>query len=79
MAGRNRLSVSFSKKYSREYELILKENNASELICELLRKHYEGDITNRDILNKITELFENIKIDSTNHDEDLKEAIDSWD
>lgn len=79
MAGRNRLSISFSKKYSREYELILKENNASELICELLKKHYEGDITNKDIMNRINELFSNLSNININIDEDLDEAIDSWD
>lgn len=80
MATRNRLSVNFSKKYTREYELISKEDNASELICELLRKHYEGDITNKDIMNKIDELFGRLKDGYTEEtDEDLDDAIDAWD
>ena len=77
--ARSRLSVSFSKKYEKEYELILKEPNASELICELLRKHYEGDVTNKDIMNKIDKLFDKLKGGYVEEDEDLDDAIDAWD
>ena len=79
MATRSRISVNFSKKYSKEYEMILKEDNASELICELLKKHYEGDITNKDIMNKIDKLFDKLKGGYIEEDEDLDDAIDCWD
>lgn len=74
--ARNRISVSFSKKYSDIYELVLKEDNASELICELLKKHYEGDITNRDIMDKIEYILSNVKVNTI--DTDLQNAIDCW-
>lgn len=75
--ARNRISVSFSKKYEHEYDLLLKEPNASELICELLRKHYEGDVTNRDIMKRIEELIKNNNI--KDYDKDLNAALDAWD
>lgn len=74
--ARNRISVSFSKKYSDIYELVLKEDNASELICGLLKKHYEGDITNRDIMDKIEYILSNVKVNTI--DTDLQNAIDCW-
>ncbi|MGL4801867.1 MAG: hypothetical protein ACRC18_06350 [Cetobacterium sp.] len=79
MAARNRISVNFSKKYSKEYELILKEDNASELICELLKKHYEGNVSNEDIMNKLDKLFDKLKGGYIEEDEDLDDAIDAWD
>lgn len=75
--ARNRISISFSKKYENEYELLLKEPNASELVCELLKKHYEGDVTNKDIMKRIEELINTNNIKE--YDEDLRHALDSWD
>lgn len=79
MATRNRISVNFSKKYSKEYELILKEDNASELICELLKNHYNGYVTNNDIMDKLDKLFDKLKGGYIEEDEDLDDAIDAWD
>lgn len=76
---RSRVTVNFSKKYSKEYELLLQEKNASELVCELLKKHYEGDITNKDIMNKIESLFDKLKDGYEAQDEDLQDALDCWD
>lgn len=79
MASRNRITVNFSKQYTNEYNLIMQEKNASELICKLLRKHYTGDVTNKDILNRIDELFDKLNgVKVEIEDEDLDNAIDSW-
>ncbi len=79
LANRNRISVNFSKQYTNEYHLIMQEKNASELICQLLRKHYTGDVTNADIFNKIDELLHKINgVKIEIEDEDLDNAIDSW-
>jgi cytoplasmic iron level regulating protein YaaA (DUF328/UPF0246 family) len=39
--GRKLKGVSFTEEYEEEYNKLLKESNASKLICELLRNHYQ--------------------------------------
>ena len=34
--------ISFTSEYQNEYDKLIKEGNASQLVCELLREHYSS-------------------------------------
>ena len=40
---RNVKAISFTKEYTNEFVKLNKENNASLLVCELLKEHYRLD------------------------------------
>ena len=69
MSARQVKGISFSEEYMHEYLLLQRENNASQLVCELLRDHYKHedynlrcvkrDLTHiREMLNDIMQILE---------------------
>ncbi|HSQ88720.1 hypothetical protein [Romboutsia sp.] len=40
--GRRVKGISFTEEYENEYNRLIKEGNASQLVCELLRDHYNS-------------------------------------
>lgn len=80
MSNRTRIWVNFSKEYIKEYEMAIKEDNFSGLICRLLRDYYSKDERD-DIYNKIIEIYEllknnSISIKDTAEEED--EDFETW-
>lgn len=62
MSARQVKGISFSDEYMREYLLLQRENNASQLICELLRDHYKHEDYNlRCVKRDLTHIKEILK------------------
>lgn len=62
MAARQVKGISFSDEYMHEYLLLQRENNASQLICELLRDHYKHEDYNlRCVKRDLTHIKEILK------------------
>ena len=36
-------SISFKEKYSKQYDFLLEQDNPSGFVCELIKKHMEGE------------------------------------
>lgn len=59
MSARQVKGISFSDEYMHEYLLLQRENNASQLVCELLRDHYKHeDYTLRSVKRDLTHIRE---------------------
>ena len=54
---RERKIISFTNEYKHEMRLLTQEDNASNLVCKLLRKHYKGGYN----MEKLEEDMEHIK------------------
>lgn len=39
----NTKSISFNKYYEKEYKFLMEQSNPSSFVCELIRKHMQGD------------------------------------
>lgn len=62
MSARQVKGISFSDEYMHEYLLLQRENNASQLICELLRDHYKHEDYNlRCVKRDLTHIKEILK------------------
>nr|DAE54197.1 MAG TPA: hypothetical protein [Caudoviricetes sp.] len=62
MSARQVKGISFSDEYMNEYLLLQRENNASQLICELLRDHYKHEDYNlRCVKRDLTHIKEILK------------------
>lgn len=62
MSARQVKGISFSDEYMHEYLLLQRENNASQLICELLREHYKHEDYNlRCVKRDLTHIKEILK------------------
>lgn len=62
MSARQVKGISFSEEYMHEYLLLQRENNASQLICELLRDHYKHEDYNlRCVKRDLTHIKEILK------------------
>ena len=62
MSARQVKGISFSDEYMHEYLLLQRENNASQLICELLRDHYKHEDYNlRCVKRDLTHIREILK------------------
>lgn len=83
-----RITVNFSKEYDDEYGAIIKENNASKVVCEALRDYYKinkNNMNNSDIINKLDVIID--KLDSNQFIisdknegkiDDIEDLIDCW-
>ena len=62
MSARQVKGISFSEEYMHEYLLLQRENNASQLVCELLRDHYKHEDYNlRCVKRDLTHIKEILK------------------
>lgn len=62
MSARQVKGISFSEEYMHEYLLLQRENNASQLICELLRDYYKHEDYNlRCVKRDLTHIKEILK------------------
>lgn len=62
MSARQVKGISFSEEYMHEYLLLQRENNASQLICELLRNYYKHEDYNlRCVKRDLTHIKEILK------------------
>lgn len=62
MSARQVKGISFSEEYMHEYLLLQRENNASQLVCELLRDHYKHEDYNlRCVKRDLTHIREILK------------------
>lgn len=43
MAKSKTKSISFKEKYNEQYDFLLKQDNPSGFVCELIKKHMEGE------------------------------------
>lgn len=59
-----RKTISFSKYYKKEYEYLENINNASEYICQLIRK--DRLKSNNDLEEKILQILKTININDSN-------------
>ncbi|MGL5765618.1 MAG: hypothetical protein ACRCX8_08260 [Sarcina sp.] len=57
MSDRMIKGISFTNDYIEEYRKLSSESNSSQLVCELLKNHYDDDIyTSRDIKRDMTHI-----------------------
>ena len=62
MSARQVKGISFSEEYMHEYLLLQRENNASQLVCELLRDYYKHEDYNlRCVKRDLTHIKEILK------------------
>lgn len=82
-----RLTINFSNKYSKIYDKVMSEENASKIICEILEDHYNSNksANNEDIIEKLDMILDKIDdigvVSHVNEDtnEDVSDLIDVWD
>lgn len=80
-----RLTINFSNKYSKIYDKVMSEDNASKIICEILEDYYNSNksANNEDIIEKLDMILDKIDnkfiVSEINNNEDIDDLVDVWD
>lgn len=70
--------INFSKEYKEEYDKLIKEDNASKLVCKLLREYYNGKSIENDKISEIYNMIKNINTKDIEIEEEKEDDFIIW-
>lgn len=76
MASQNKITISFSKEYQDVYQFLNCQQNASKVVCEIIRAHKTKDNLEATVEKVLSKLLKN---NLQSRDDDLKNAADNFD
>lgn len=83
-----RLTINFSNKFKDVYNKVIKEENVSKVICEVLRDYYDLNkgASTEDIIERLDVILDRLdnggvvlsSLSSNNNIEDVSDLVDCW-